>query len=138
MSSETWESHARVVCEHLNEKHRRWVVGWLSEMIGWSGTWQIAQATGIDPKTIRQGRLDLQQGIEGYPVDRVRRAGGGRPPLKKIGRDSGNGNDNSWPMIWVYLLRFAIILLVLPSGIRLSIVCLVRLAAIGPVILCEL
>ena len=58
LSSETWESHARVVCEHLNEKHRRWVVGWLSEMIGWSGTWQIAQATGIDPKTIRQGRLD--------------------------------------------------------------------------------
>lgn len=83
LSSETWESHARVVCEHLNEKHRRWVVGLLAEVIGWGGTQQIAQATGIDPKTIRQGRLDLQQGIEGYPVDRVRRAGGGRPPLKK-------------------------------------------------------
>ncbi len=83
MSSETWESHARVVCEHLNEKHRRWVAGLLSEVIGWGGTQQIAQATGLDPKTIRQGRLDLQQGLEAYPAERIRREGGGRPLLKK-------------------------------------------------------
>jgi len=43
------------VCEQLNEKHRRWLAGLLSEVIGWGGIKQIAQATGIDPKTIRQG-----------------------------------------------------------------------------------
>lgn len=83
MSREIWESHAQRVCEQLNEKHRRWVAGLLSEVIGWGGTKQIAQATGIDPKTIRQGRLDLQEGLEAYPADRVRREGGGRVPLKK-------------------------------------------------------
>jgi hypothetical protein len=57
-SSEIGESHAKPVCEPWNEKHRRWVAGWLSEVIGWGGTKQIAPATGIDPKTIRQGRLD--------------------------------------------------------------------------------
>lgn len=83
MSSETWESHAKLVCEQLNEKHRRWVAGLLSEVLGWGGTQRIAEATSIDPKTIRQGRLDLQQGLEAYPAERVRREGGGRPLLKK-------------------------------------------------------
>ena len=41
-------------------------------------------------------------------------------------------------MIWVCLLRFATRLPELPSGIRLSLVCLVRLAATGPVSRCEL
>ena len=58
MNSEIWESHAKLVCGQLNETHRRWVAGLLSEVIGWGGTQQIAEATGIDPKTIRQGRLD--------------------------------------------------------------------------------
>jgi hypothetical protein len=58
LSSELWEKHARVVCDHLNETHRRWVAGLLSEVIGWGGTKPIAEALGIDAKTIRQGRLD--------------------------------------------------------------------------------
>ena len=82
LNSEIGESHAKWVCGQLNEKHRRWVAGWLSEVIGWGGTKQIAEATGIDPKTIRQGRLDLQPGLEAYPAERVRREGSGRPPLK--------------------------------------------------------
>ena len=83
MSSETWESHAKLIFEQLNEKHCRWVAGLLSEVIGWGGTKQVAEAIGIDPKTIRQGRLDLQQELETYPVERIRREGGGRPTLKK-------------------------------------------------------
>jgi hypothetical protein len=83
LNSEIWESYAKLVCGQLNEKHRRWVAGLLSEVIGWGGTQQIAEATGIDPKTIRQGRLDLQPGLEAYPAERVRREGGGRPPLKQ-------------------------------------------------------
>ena len=77
------EVHIQLVCEQLNEKHRRWVAGVLSEMLGHGGTKWVSEITGLDPKTIRQGRLDLQQGLEGCPRERVRRSGGGRPPLKK-------------------------------------------------------
>ena len=83
MSSEIWESHAKLICEELNEKHRRLVAGLLSEVIGWGGTKQIAKATRLDPKTIRQGRLDLQQGLANCPKGKIRREGGGRPTLKK-------------------------------------------------------
>lgn len=88
MSSEIWESHAKLICEELNEKHRRLVAGLLSEVIGWGGTKQIAEVTGLDPKTIRQGRIDLQQRLESCPKERVRREGGGRPTLKKTMRQS--------------------------------------------------
>lgn len=82
--SEPVEAHLKLVCERLNEKHRRWVAGLLSEVVGHGGTQWVAGVTGLDPKTIRQGRLDLQQGLAGCPPgERVRHAGGGRPPLKK-------------------------------------------------------
>ena len=83
LSNHVWEHHARQVCEELNERHRRLVAGLLSEVLGWGGTKQIAEATGLDPKTVRQGRLDLQQGLENYDTNRVRREGAGRPTIKK-------------------------------------------------------
>lgn len=79
--SESWEVHARVVFEELNEKQRRWVAGMMSEMLGWGGTKRVAELTGLDPKTIRQGRIDLQNNLDGFPSERIRREGGGRPPL---------------------------------------------------------
>jgi len=81
--SEHWESHLKLVLEQLNEKHRRWVAGLLSETLGHGGTKRIAEATGIDPKTIRRGCKDLKQGLIDYPAGRVRRPGAGRPSLKK-------------------------------------------------------
>lgn len=81
--SEQWASHLNLVLGQLNEKHRRWVAGLLSDMLGHGGTKRIAEASGLDPKTIRQGRHDLRQQLAGYPEERIRRAGGGRPPLKK-------------------------------------------------------
>jgi len=82
--SESLGTHVKLVCAELNEKHRRWVAGVLSELLGHGGTQWVAGVTGLDPKTIRQGRLDLQQGLAGCaPRERIRRAGGGRPPLKK-------------------------------------------------------
>lgn len=81
--SESWEVHARVVFEELNEKQRRWVAGMMSEMLGWGGTKRVAELTGLDPKTIRQGRIDLQNSLDGFPSERIRREGGGRPPLEK-------------------------------------------------------
>lgn len=83
IESGEWEPHLNVLFGQLNEKHRRWVAGLLSEMLGHGGTKQLAEITGIDPKTIRQGRKDLHQQLAGYPVERIRRTGGGRPSLKK-------------------------------------------------------
>jgi len=83
-----WEDHAKVVFEELNEKQRRWVAGVMSEMLGWGGTKRMANLTGMDPKTIRQGRIDLQNNLDGFPSDRIRREGGGRPPLEKTIRTS--------------------------------------------------
>ena len=78
-----WERSAIAVFEQLNEKQRRWVAGMMSEMLGFGGTKRVAELTGIDPKTIRQGRIDLGQGLEDFPPERIRREGGGRPPLEK-------------------------------------------------------
>jgi len=69
--------------EELNEKQRRWVAGMMSEMLGWGDTKRVAELTGLDPKTIRQGRIDLQNNLDGFYSERIRREGGGRPPLKK-------------------------------------------------------
>ncbi len=79
-----WSEHIALVFSRLNEQQRRWVGGLLSDLLGRGGTNQIAELAGLDPKTIRQGRIDLKRQLENYPDDgRVRRPGGGRPPLKK-------------------------------------------------------
>jgi len=81
--SDSWEDHAKVVFEELSEKQRRWVAGVMSEMLGWGGTKRMADLIDMDPKTIRQGRIDLQNNLDGFPSERIRREGGGRPPLEK-------------------------------------------------------
>jgi hypothetical protein len=86
--SDSWEDHAKVVFEELNEKQRRWIAGVMSEMLGWGGTKRMANLTGMDPKTIRQARIDLLNNLDGSPSDRIRREGGGRPPLEKTIRTS--------------------------------------------------
>ncbi len=79
-----WAEHVAQVFSRLDERQRRWVGGLLSDLLGRGGTKQIAELTGLDPKTIWQGRIDLQRQLKDYPDDgRVRRPGGGRPPLKK-------------------------------------------------------
>src|SRR6266567_26613 len=76
--------HVALVFARLDERQQRWVGGLLSALLGRGGTKQIAALAGLDPKTIRQGRIDLQRHLEDSPADgRARRPGGGRPPLKK-------------------------------------------------------
>jgi hypothetical protein len=43
----------------------------------------MAQITGLDEKTIRRGRAELDASLADNPPDRIRRAGGGRPPVEK-------------------------------------------------------
>merc|ERR1711964_687780 len=78
------EKHLPLVFARLDEQQRRWVAGLLSEVLGRGGTKQVAEIAGIDPKTVRQGRIDLDRELREYPHDgRVRRPGGGRPSIKK-------------------------------------------------------
>lgn len=66
---------------HLNEKQRRLYAGIESLKLGRGGDQQIAQWLGLHPQTIAKGREELlRRDIE---IERIRRAGGGRPPLEK-------------------------------------------------------
>jgi hypothetical protein len=81
---EDWSEQIALVFSRLDERQRRWVGGLLSDLLGQGGTKQVAELAGLDPKTVRQGRIDLKRQLADYPDDgRVRRPGGGRPPLKK-------------------------------------------------------
>ena len=80
---DAWEQDLALVCGHLNEKHRRWVAGIVSEILGWGGVGRVANIVGLDPKTVQTGRREIERGLEGCPRERVRRKGGGRPPVEK-------------------------------------------------------
>jgi hypothetical protein len=67
----------------LDEAQRRWYVALEAERLGPGGDRQLAQITGLDEQTIRRGRAELAAGLADVPVDRVRRPGGGRPPVEK-------------------------------------------------------
>jgi len=65
----------------LNEKQKRLYAGIESLRLGRGGDRQIAQWLGLHPQTIAQGREELlKRDIE---IERVRRAGAGRPPWEK-------------------------------------------------------
>ena len=68
----------------LDERQRRLYAGLESLKCGWGGDARIAGLLGIDPGTVARGRKQLlAQDIERV---RVRRPGGGRPPLEKNSR----------------------------------------------------
>lgn len=81
--ADRWVEQTRLVFGRLNEQQRRWVAGLLSKATGWGGDTEISQITGLDPKTIKRGRDELDSNLEGCPADRIRRKGAGRPPLEK-------------------------------------------------------
>ena len=67
----------------LDEQQRRWLAGLESVRYGHGGDVYVAQITGLDEKTIRRGRQELQSGLALQPTARVRQAGAGRPSLEK-------------------------------------------------------
>ncbi len=67
----------------LNEQQRRWYVALESFKIGRGGIELMNQITGMDQKTIRRGRKELETDLEGCPMNRVRLKGGGRPTVEK-------------------------------------------------------
>ena len=67
----------------LNEAQRRWYVGFLSQQSSEPSQRQLSLITGLDAKTIRRGRQELEQGLQEVPAERQRKAGGGRHLTEK-------------------------------------------------------
>ena len=67
----------------LNEPQRRWFVGTLSQQPGSPTDEQLSRITGLDEKTIRRGRRELQEELATVPADRLRKEGGGQPSTEK-------------------------------------------------------
>ena len=65
----------------LDEKQRRLYAGLESLKLGYGGDQRIAEFIGMDPHTVAKGRRELLE--QDLAIDRIRKAGGGRKPLKK-------------------------------------------------------
>ena len=65
----------------LNEKQKRLFAGYESLKLGYGGDKEIALKTGLNVKTVSQGRQELIN--KDIDITRVRKAGAGRPSLKK-------------------------------------------------------
>lgn len=74
------EKYATIGTE-LTERGRRLWAATESRAIGYGGDALVSRATGIDRKTIRKGRHEIENGIE--INTRLRKAGGGRRSLEK-------------------------------------------------------
>ena len=67
----------------LDEQQRRWYAALEAKRLGHGGMRLISQITGLDVNTIRRGRRELGENLQGRPIGRVRVPGGGRKPLEK-------------------------------------------------------
>ena len=76
-----WRKQVNLVLGQLDEKQKRLVAGLLSNAVGRGGVTQLARITGLDRKTVRRGRDELDNDLKDCPTDRVRREGAGRPPV---------------------------------------------------------
>jgi hypothetical protein len=77
--------HRRInlLLSRLDEQQRRWYVAVEADRIGHGGDRLLSTITGMDEKTIRRGREELDAELVQRPTDRVRLPGGGRPPVEK-------------------------------------------------------
>ena len=72
-----------VLLSRLDENQRRWFVALEAKRSGHGGDRLLSQITGLDEKTIRRGREELDAALTDNPPDRIRRPGGGRPLVEK-------------------------------------------------------
>jgi hypothetical protein len=72
-----------LLMSRLDEQQRRWYVAIESAKVGHGGDRLLSLITGLHVDTIRRGREELADSLEGRPADRIRLPGGGRPALEK-------------------------------------------------------
>ena len=73
--------HLKIFLSVLNEKQRRLYLGFESIKLGYGGDIRMASVAGVNAKTVSRGRKELL--ARQISLDRIRRKGAGRPPLKK-------------------------------------------------------
>lgn len=85
IETEIIQSHKRInlFLSRLNEPQRRWYVATLSEDTDATSGRQFTLITGLDEKTIRRGKVELQAQLSALPLDRQRQEGGGRLRAEK-------------------------------------------------------
>ena len=81
-----YDESLRLFISILNEKQRRWFAGLQSLETGYGGDKIIAQKSGLDVKTVAKGRKELE--AKSISTNRIRKAGAGRPSIKKTPRSS--------------------------------------------------
>jgi hypothetical protein len=72
-----------LLMSRLDEQQRRWYAAVESAKIGHGGDRLLSRITGLHVDTIRRGREELADDLEGRPGSRVRLPGGGRPAVEK-------------------------------------------------------
>jgi hypothetical protein len=72
-----------LLLSRLDEQQRRWYVALESMKVGYGGDRLLSLITGMDVETIRRGRREMEDSLQGRPIDRVRLPGAGRPPVEK-------------------------------------------------------
>ncbi len=79
------ELHRQMILfvDRLDEQQRRWYVALESKRVGYGGDSLLSQITGVDEKTIRRGREELEASLADRPTERVRLPGAGRPTVEK-------------------------------------------------------
>jgi len=77
-----------LLLSRLDEQQQRWYVLLEAKKLGHGGLTLLSQITGMSADTIRRGRDELDEELNGRPVDRVRLPGGGRPRVEKNSQGS--------------------------------------------------
>lgn len=77
-----------LLMSRLDEQQRRWYAAIEAKKVGHGGATLLAQVTGLSVETIRRGRHELENELADRPLDRVRKAGGGRKAIEKKRRPS--------------------------------------------------
>ena len=73
-----YHGQVNLLLSRLAEPQRRWYVGVLSQDPESPSDTQLSLITGIDEKTIRRGRQEMEDDLLNVPLDRQRQMGGGR------------------------------------------------------------
>lgn len=78
-----YHQQINLLLSRLNEPQRRWYVASLSLAPEAPTDGELSLITGMDEKTIRRGRRELQADLTTVPADRLRHEGGGQPAAEK-------------------------------------------------------
>ena len=72
-----------VLMSRMDEQQRRWYGAVEAQRRGHGGMSEVSKITGLHVETLRRGRDELAENLQGRPEARIRLEGAGRPRLEK-------------------------------------------------------